>query len=87
MEDPTTVGSAAALAERAAAGLRAEPDPLSDRAWEKVALRLVPNGPDRVSLGYDREPDRRLVTVWVDGDRACVDVRAGRVESYPGDCR
>ena len=86
-EGPTDAGSAEQLAGRVAAELRAASDPLSDAAWEEVASSVVaPREGGRVRIGYDRTPARRQITVLVDGDRACVVVRADGATSAPGDC-
>lgn len=87
VEGPSSIGSAPALAERVADALRAAPDPLSDAALGKVVSGSAIDSGARVRSGYDRTADRRLVTVLVDDDRACVDVQRSVVTAYPGDCR
>ncbi|MCW2777003.1 MAG: hypothetical protein JWN17_728 [Frankiales bacterium] len=88
VEGPSTAGSAGALAGRVAAGLRAQPDPLSDAAWAKVAASVVtPLEGGRTSIGYARTAAGRRITVLASGQRACVDVRRDRVDTYAGTCR
>ncbi len=86
-EGPTTAGSAEQLAGEIVAGLREAPDPLSNAAWEQVASSLVtPRQGGQVSIGYSRTATRRLITVQVEGERVCVDVRAERISSQRGSC-
>jgi len=88
VKGPSTADSAEQLAERIAAGLRAEPDPLSDAAWEKVASSAVTTRPGgQANIGYDRSAIRRQITVWVNGERSCVDVQGNQVASYQGECK
>lgn len=87
VEGPATASSAERLADQVAAALRAAPEPLSDSAWGKVASSAVtPEESGAVRIGYDRTAARRRITIVVNGERACVDVRAEQVTSRRGDC-
>jgi hypothetical protein len=87
VDGPSNWTSAKPLADRLAERLQAQPDPLSNEAWEQVAVETVTPGEEgKVEVGYDRTGSRRTITVWVNGDRACVLVRSSVVVSKAGSC-
>ncbi|MEX2292138.1 MAG: hypothetical protein WD794_17650 [Mycobacteriales bacterium] len=88
VEGPSNWTSAEQLAARLAERLEAQPDPLSDESWGKVAFETVtPDEGGSTAAGYERAANERKITVWLNGDRACVLVRATSVDSYAGNCR
>jgi uncharacterized membrane protein YfcA len=88
VEGPSSAGSAQEVAADVVTGLRSQPDPSSDAAWEDVASSVVTlRSGGRLDIGYDRAPGGRRIDVLVDGERACVEVRSGQVRAYPGGCR
>lgn len=87
VEGPSNWDSATLLAERLAERLRAQPDPLSADAWEQAASQTVtPGEGGGVEVGYDRTGSQREITVWLNGERACVLVRPDSVVSRAGRC-